>query len=289
MRTAVAAGVLSALGFGSTAQADVTLGDTVFRVQGLVGVGRMDASLRDSFGETFGPGDWLIDVGSNIGFVALTGARAVGNGGRVIAFEPNPSLCARFRATLAGNDIHNVEHHELALGDVDGEALLAAGVQHGSGTLREGTGVRVRVGRADAILPAIPPGRRALVKIDVEGYELKVLRGMTRLIERPDTSFLVEVTDAWLRRTGGSAAELFALLAAHGYVASRPELDALSRLRLVPLDGPLPAFQYDVLFHRGALQPHPDLPTRAGWQAAHGTAPATARPRCTPAGPCLPR
>jgi hypothetical protein len=71
-QVALAAGLVAA---AAPAQAQITVGGTVYQVQGLVGVGRMDAALRDSFGETFGsisglwadPGNWARSGGTYTG------------------------------------------------------------------------------------------------------------------------------------------------------------------------------------------------------------------------------
>ena len=198
-------------------------------------------------------GDCYIDVGANLGFLALTASRAVGFEGRVLAFEPNPTLAARLTRALRVNEIDNVTVFEHALGSVDALATLDIGSHSGTANLRgaEPGAITVNVRRGDSVVTDLQSDTWVLAKLDVEGYELRVLQGFTSLIQRPRTGFLVEVTDAWLRELEGSADELFGLLQQDGYQAYLPRLGSSGALHFAPIDGPrLEHHQYDVLFLR---------------------------------------
>jgi FkbM family methyltransferase len=199
------------------------------------------------------PGDYFVDIGANVGFLALTASKIIGPQGRVIAFEPNPTVLKRLTTTLVQNEIRNVTVHNCALGDADGVAKLSVGEHSGVANLRQQAddGVQVLVRRADALLGAVPVDTCVLVKLDVEGYELRALYGARSLIHRPRTAFFVEVTDEWLRAAGGSADELFDLLRQAGYSAYIPRLDWRSRLQLTAISAAEKSrHQYDVLFVR---------------------------------------
>lgn len=214
--------------------------------------GYYDPTTISVFERFVRPNDWFIDVGANVGLVSLTAAKLVGSGGRVLAFEPNVVLVDRLRSSLVRNDIRNVEVIPVALGEENTSAHLATSSQHGTGTLREGIGSEVTVRKGDDLLPQIPADIWVFVKLDVEGYELRALRGMQSLLRRPKTGFYVEITGEWLNQLGGSADELISLLQAHGYEGVKPAVDYLSRLRFVRKPLPLPLHQYDIFFHRPA-------------------------------------
>ncbi len=196
------------------------------------------------------PGDWFIDVGANIGLVTLTAAKLVGDSGRVLAFEPNVALADRLRLSLVRNEIRNVKLFPVALGEENTSAHLSTSIQHVTGTLRDGSGVEVTVRKGDDVLPQIPADSWVFVKIDVEGYELRVLRGMQSLLRRSKTIFFVEITAEWISKLGESADELVALMERHGFEGVKPALDYLSRLRFVHEALPLAQHQYDILFHK---------------------------------------
>ncbi|HUS10204.1 MAG TPA: FkbM family methyltransferase [Pyrinomonadaceae bacterium] len=199
------------------------------------------------------PGDCFIDVGANVGFLSLTASRVVGREGRILAFEPNGALVDRMNQTLLNTKIDNVVVNRLALGDEEGEATLHIGSNSATASLRNITssGRKVKVVRGDRFINELAEDTWTLVKLDVEGYELRVLRGFQTLIKRPRTAFFVEVTDAWLRDAGGSAKELFEVMRGNQFSSYIPRLTPWSNYELQPIEGPLnERFQYDVIFLR---------------------------------------
>lgn len=198
-------------------------------------------------------GDYFIDVGANLGFLTLCASKAVGPGGKVFAFEPLKVMAGRLRQMLSKNRIENVMIFEHALGDVPEEATLDLDDHSSKANLRRGCdeGPKIQVLRGDDVIGELPAAAWVLAKLDVEGYELRALKGFRSLIRRPQTAFLVEVTDSWLKDLGGSAEELFELMVSDGYRAYVPKLTALSRLSLQPIERPdTGKAHYDVVFMR---------------------------------------
>jgi len=151
------------------------------------------------------PGMVFYDVGANIGYDALLAARLVGPRGSVVAFEPNPAVARRLREHVAINRQSQVEVVEACVvpGDETSVSLYlppADRIQNpGRATVLPERGfspVRCRALRIDDRLAGELPVPDA-VKIDVEGFELDVLRSMRSVIEgdRPLVLFL-EVTIA---------------------------------------------------------------------------------------------
>ncbi|MEP7247176.1 MAG: FkbM family methyltransferase [Gammaproteobacteria bacterium] len=199
------------------------------------------------------PGDCFIDVGANLGFMTLTGSRAVGPDGKVMAFEPNHLLASRLNDTLLLNDIRNVTVFENALGSADGSATLSTGTHSGTANLRgtDSAGDEVRVRRGDSFITAIEKSAWVLTKIDAEGYEQRILQGFSHLISRPRTAFLIEITDRWLEELGGSSKHLFAMLSRAGFHAYLPKLSRTGKMTFVAIPSPRNEVpQYDVLFVR---------------------------------------
>jgi FkbM family methyltransferase len=133
-------------------------------------------------------GDTVVDVGANVGFMTSLLARAVGKTGRVLAFEPHPKLYSRLRANINRFDdgrSGRVTAEPVALSDRGGEDWLVfdSGLfERNSGTagLRD-TGfahgkesVMVWTDKLDTFISGKTV---ALLKLDVEGAELRVLSG----------------------------------------------------------------------------------------------------------------
>ena len=167
------------------------------------------------------PGNFAVDVGAHVGTLTLAMARSVGPTGHVLAIEPTPRSAALLRRTsvLASLDpVIKVE--ECAAGGAEGRANLAIGVTSGHNSLMplsEATNsIEVRVRALDALLPAGP--RPVLVKIDAEGAELEVWRGMKRLLdEAPDLAVIVEFGPSHLARSGVTIESWLKALTAPGF------------------------------------------------------------------------
>jgi FkbM family methyltransferase len=128
------------------------------------------------------PGDHFIDVGANIGLMSLHAARAVGPSGTVTSFEPHPVTFQRLVTNVNLNGHANIRLYNLALGAADGKLELydVPTINQGRSSLilsmeeSISAGI-VTVKRLDDLVE--PTRRRAILKIDVEGFEYQVLLG----------------------------------------------------------------------------------------------------------------
>ena len=190
-------------------------------------------------------GGAFVDIGANIGYYSLAAARVVGCDGRCLAFEPSAREFVTLLANREANDAHNVIAVNCALFECETTLTLATSPRHRglnaignleSESFSPGRSELVAAFSGDTVIgPLLGPGPIDLVKIDVEGAELKVLRGMRRLLERRSVSmFCVEVTPRYLQRNGDTAAELYSLMKSAGY---SPQATST-------------AWQYDELFVR---------------------------------------
>jgi FkbM family methyltransferase len=139
------------------------------------------------------PGDTYWDIGAHAGYHTLQGARAVGPQGRVLAVEPDPSVCESLREQLALNALTNVTLLEGAVSDTVGSARLVVPEADDtrSSALEEAhtfgpTSVRaaridVSTTTLDELAGRYPPAH--LMKMDIEGAEAAALRGCGRLWE----------------------------------------------------------------------------------------------------------
>lgn len=159
----------------------------------------------------------VVDVGANYGEMLVNGG--LPPGASVTAVEPNPAACERLRRTLSDADIA-AEILQVAVSDIEGEGQLKIDPEW-SGKTRlarsdEADGLPVRMTTLGAIArnAGVPlPRMRMAAKIDVEGHEAGVLRGIMReLPDLGDFAALVEVLHtppddlAWMERSFDVAA-----------------------------------------------------------------------------------
>lgn len=210
------------------------------------------------------PGRTLVDVGANIGYFSLLGARLVGPNGRVVAVEALPATFEALRANLALNEAENVRALNVAAAAEHGELTLYGGEVHNSGTTTsiasEGLERLATVTAAPLadLLTAEELHSTRLVKIDVEGGELDVLHGLLPALEGmpDDLEIIVEISPDELEHGGHRRDEPIHLLAGYGFVAYHLPNDyrPVSYLDKTPdpprrFDGPLDA-RMDLVFSR---------------------------------------
>jgi FkbM family methyltransferase len=140
------------------------------------------------------PGATMVDVGANVGTHTVPFARAVGEQGTVLAFEPQRWSFHLLCANVALNALSNVQCLRQALGDRAGSVAIPRLSPHESrnfgavATLPAGNGEDVACVTLDSLeLPACD-----LIKIDVEGAEPQVLRGASATIARHRPVLFVE-------------------------------------------------------------------------------------------------
>lgn len=172
------------------------------------------------------PGDVLVDVGANIGVFAVLGSRLVGDEGRVVAVEASPVLHRRMLRHVQLNGCGNVRAVNAAVSDKQ-ETLrfvLASSKNMGANSIVPYEGPTESSFQTDAlplteILERDELVRARVVKIDVEGAEGRVVRGLAPLLDQlpSDVEIAVEVTPERMAQLGESAEELLEVLRKHGF------------------------------------------------------------------------
>jgi FkbM family methyltransferase len=175
-------------------------------------------------------GDVVADVGANIGDVAIVCARTVGPRGRVHAFEPHPRVFDWLKQNINLNGLDNIQLTNAALGEHDGALDISNDRRDDMNRmLPAGGGISVPVRRLDEILEGTE--RIDLLKIDVEGFELFVLRGAEKVLARTQAVY-VEVGAEHFRQFGYACADVFSLLMSSGFMLHRfrgdTEVEAIS-------------------------------------------------------------
>jgi len=171
------------------------------------------------------PGAGLVlDVGANVGQTALTFS---GWARQVQSFEADPNIYALLVRNLADNKVSNVKSENCALGAEQSEIrIVSTPTAHLGGHVGKGTmGTLVPLERLDDCVRL-----NTLVdvlKIDVEGYELKVLKGAQRILADSRPVIVLEQVPEFLKRYSDTPADIWTLLRARGYLAYTTDLAPL--------------------------------------------------------------
>ncbi|KRF40878.1 hypothetical protein ASG96_08680 [Terrabacter sp. Soil810] len=146
-------------------------------------------------------GTTCVDVGAHVGSYAVLAAVTVGSEGRVLAFEPDAANRARLEGHVRLNDLSNVVVHDHGLSDTESEVAMVRPVASNSGMTRlalpgETPDFSMGVRRLDDVLDGDETPPVSVMKIDVEGAEVAVVRGAADLIARDQPYVVFEENDA---------------------------------------------------------------------------------------------
>jgi FkbM family methyltransferase len=163
----------------------------------------------------------VIDVGAHVGYYALMAATAIRQTGRVWAFEPHPANFALLQDNVARNKLANVSAMNAAASGDPGRANLFVAHDGNTGGHSlaakpgQSTSIEVPLVRVDDVVPS--GTRVSVVKIDAEGWEVDVLRGMRRVLTGNHPLLFTEFFPDAIARAGHDPREFLAELEAHGY------------------------------------------------------------------------
>lgn len=194
-------------------------------------VGRYEPDIALPFAEAVRPGATVFDIGAHIGILALIAAQRAGSGGRVFAFEPSPDTIRVLRQHVRLNaDGAPIEVIPAVVSDrrgsmtffTYGESMAASISRANVEVLNEqrltapATEVTVEAVTIDdfAAEHGVVPD---VIKIDIEGAELRALRGAERTLREHSPVIFCEIHPNQMRNCGDSVEELRAYVESLGY------------------------------------------------------------------------
>ncbi|MHB0868224.1 MAG: FkbM family methyltransferase [Chloroflexota bacterium] len=173
------------------------LGDAIQRSMYLSAYDLMETRLMRRI---LSRGDTFFDVGANVGYYSFVASQLVGETGRVHSFEPIGENASAIRQVVERNGLRNIVLNETAVGAAAGAITLYAApwakLGNSGGASRRPHGDRVQpvelpLVSLDDYVSRLEIGSVRLVKIDVEGMELEVLKGMNALLASPASPDLI--------------------------------------------------------------------------------------------------
>ncbi|WP_286829102.1 MULTISPECIES: FkbM family methyltransferase [Kordiimonas] len=187
-----------------------------------------EAIVQKIYEDLLAEGDVAIDVGANNGRHMFPMAQAVGSKGRIVAFEPIPSLCKRLRKRARKHGFKNIQLHECAVAAEAGKASFSlfenrkafSGLKRRSAPFSDEEGglaeIAVNCCRLDSKMPWFR--RVTLMKLDIEGGEYHALLGAERLVARDRPVIIFENGRHGASQLYGyTKDDFFSLFERHGY------------------------------------------------------------------------
>ena len=203
------------------------------------------------------PGDTAIDIGANLGLVAVSMASVVGSLGAVHAFEPQPNLASLIMRSAELNGFDHLHVHRVALGRQDDclELHIPQGNAGAASLLRrdsKATAKTIPVKESGRYLEQLGLGPIRLIKIDVEGFEDSVFSGAASYLRKnPPDAILFESNDYSVDFANRPVTNT---LSSFGYcfVEIRKSFTRM-QLRRIDLKNPRPRYSHDILaVHQGS-------------------------------------
>jgi FkbM family methyltransferase len=174
------------------------------------------------------PGDTIADIGGNIGYLALHFAKFSGKTGRVFAFEPMAHLHPVVALNANLNGFSNITVHPVVVAETSDKRAgahipdEAGGAPMAYFTLSDAADGVATI-RLDDFASRAGIGKFDIIKIDVEGGEVSVLKGSTGILQDPKRRprvLMIEIVDAQLRRFDHRLKDIYDMLVPLGYKAS---------------------------------------------------------------------
>lgn len=173
------------------------------------------------------PNHVIIDVGANIGLVSLKSSKLTSASGAVHSFEPDPINFERLTKNIELNNFSNITSNRLGLGDINGAFELETIDENNLGMHRialqgaKQNSTQITVITLDEYLDNNTLERVDIIKIDVEGFEMKVLNGAKKCLNKYHPILFIELDDLFLQAQGDSAEILITFIEEQGYTITR--------------------------------------------------------------------
>ena len=199
--------------------------DMISRV--LLETGEWEQDTWRAIASHLGPGRTFVDVGAHIGHCSLMAAGVVGPNGLVIAIEGNPRTVKQLRDNVWASGARvNVQSAVCSSSEKFVDFFISSGKIRGKSSISQANASvaegspssdQIKAYPLDSILTQLRMSRVDVLKIDVEGAELEVLRGAKDTLTRHRPVLIIELEEELLATMGTSSSEVHDLLATYGY------------------------------------------------------------------------
>lgn len=168
--------------------------------------------------------DIVLDIGANIGETSLRLGQKIQTDGKVFAFEPAQYNYNQLQKNLSLNSLKNISTYPLGIGAFEGKFKLYTIDQHNKGknkisenNLPDSKKETIQLTTIDQFVKSNQIPKVDLIKLDIEGFEMKALKGGMKTLKKYSPKLFIEIDNQHLVEQGSSAKELFNYLMAFNY------------------------------------------------------------------------
>lgn len=169
-------------------------------------------------------GDAFLDIGANAGLYSILAAKSVGPDGLVIAFEPQIQMMSRFLNNCIENSVFNIVMLGMGVAASTEKVKFSSFDAEHTGTARiDGESSKnawmVNVSEDLSAIKKYIGCRDLMIKIDTEGAEIEVLKGLGSVLSLANIkSIIIEIDEENLKKFGASASEVYIFMRDSGFV-----------------------------------------------------------------------
>lgn len=194
----------------------------------------------------------IFDIGANIGYYSLMASIRIGNQGKIFAFEPVTVTYNKLIQNIELNKFINIIPERIAMSDMNGEIELFVADEKSTGSSSisnhvnfSGIKEKVKTISVDDYVYNNNIDKLNIVKIDVEGCEPMVIKGMTKTMNNFKPLILIEVLDERLNTVGSSKEKLFDLFIQNNYSGYQIIEENIVENIKKPMEGGLIIFKHN--------------------------------------------
>ncbi len=145
-------------------------------------MGTQEKYKTEAFLKSFKKGEVFFDIGAHVGYFSAIAAVINEGSGDIYAFEPRPMNARFFRRHMEVNNFQNIKLFEAAVGETDGEVCFDMGNGSATGHVADSGKIKVKQVSIDSLIGKGSLPVPSYIKIDVEGGEIGVLKGLKNVI-----------------------------------------------------------------------------------------------------------
>ncbi|HET6244032.1 MAG: FkbM family methyltransferase [Bacteroidetes bacterium] len=251
-RLSLTKNVSATVKFDDNINVNVNLNDWIQKQIYFFGIYEIEKTETYFWKKIIKPGFIILDIGANIGYYSLLASKLTGIQGKIYSFEPVKATFNKLLNNIQLNNFQNIFINNIAISDIEGEIELFVADDLNTGTssitLHHNFSGQKEIAKSLPLDSFVQSNKEIhkidLIKIDVEGSEFHVLKGMKYVLSEFQPFILIEILDEKLNLVNTNKEEVYAYMEKFNYFPF--EIISSDKVKpiLVPKEGGLLLFKH---------------------------------------------